>query len=106
MLKYYFALFLLLGLFIMSCASSVPEPTQQQVQWASDRWPGTAQKELSDGREMYIEKCSGCHSLKVPSKYTEEEWTPVFKKMSRKAKLTDAEYEKIWRYISTMAKRQ
>ncbi|MGE5352916.1 MAG: hypothetical protein ACM3S2_18085 [Ignavibacteriales bacterium] len=105
MLKYYFALFLLLGLFIMSCASSVPEPSAQQLQWASDKWPGVGVKDLSEGREMYIEKCSGCHSLKVPSDYSEEEWAPVFKKMSRKAKLTEAENEKIWRYISTLAKR-
>lgn len=105
MLKYYFALFLLLGLFIMSCASSIPEPSLQQVQWAYEEWPGTGQKELSESREMYIAKCSGCHSAKVPSNYTEEEWGPIFKKMSRKAKLTDAEYAKIWQYISTMAKR-
>ncbi|HEX2963199.1 MAG TPA: hypothetical protein VHO43_15480 [Ignavibacteriales bacterium] len=105
MLKYYFALFLLLGLFIASCASSLPEPSVQQVQWASARWPGIGAGELSESRQMYIEKCSGCHSLKVPSDYTEEEWEPVFKKMSRKAKLTDAENEKIWKYISTMAKR-
>lgn len=105
MLKYYFALFLFLGLFIISCAGSVPEPSVQQIQWASARWPGIGAGELSEGREEYIEKCSGCHSLKVPSNYTEEEWMPIFKKMSRKAKLTDAENETIWRYISTMAKK-
>ncbi|MGE5429900.1 MAG: c-type cytochrome [Syntrophomonadaceae bacterium] len=105
MLKYYFALFLLLGLFIMSCSSSVPEPSLQQVQWASARWPGTDIRELSEGRDMYIEKCSGCHSLKIPSNYTEEEWTPVFKKMDKKAKLSEDEREKIWHYISAMSKR-
>lgn len=105
MLKYYFALFLLSGLFIMSCAGSVPEASPQQVQWASARWPGTGVRELSESREMYIEKCSGCHSLKVPSKYTEEEWKPIYEKMGKKAKLSRDEYEKIWRYISTMSKK-
>lgn len=105
MLKYYFALFLLLGLFVISCSSSIPAPTQEQIQWASSKWPGTGAKELSEDRDLYIAKCSGCHSLKVPSDYTEEEWKPILNKMGKKAKLNESEYEMIRQYVSTLSKK-
>ncbi|MDP4197692.1 MAG: cytochrome c [Bacteroidota bacterium] len=106
MMKFYLSICILNALFLVSCSGSLPEPTSEQVQWASNKWSGISISELSEGRNLYIDKCSGCHSLKDPSDYTEEEWGTVLKKMSRKAKLTDAEYEKISHYISTMSKRQ
>lgn len=105
MLKYYVILCSLTALFVISCSGSIPEPTQDQVQWASIRWPGTDFKELSEGRELYISKCSGCHGLKDPSNYTEKEWEPLLRKMGKKAKLDDSQYEKIHHYVTALSKR-
>lgn len=106
-MKYFYLGFILFlsAILIVSCAGSIPEPAQEQVQWASAKWPGTGMKELSEGRELYISKCSGCHSLKGPSNYTMDEWKVFLGKMKNKAKLNDTEHEKIWYYLASMSKK-
>ncbi|MGE5496669.1 MAG: hypothetical protein ACM3Q2_01250 [Syntrophothermus sp.] len=106
-MKYFYQGFIpvLLMILIASCAGTIPEPAQEQIQWASAKWPGTGKKELSEGRELYILKCSGCHSLRQPDSRSENEWRQIMPKMGKKAKLTDSEYEMILRYLSALSGR-
>ncbi|MGE5680958.1 MAG: c-type cytochrome [Bacillota bacterium] len=105
MIKFYLSVCILSVLFLISCSGSLPEPTSEQIQWASNKWPGISTRELTEGRNIYIDKCSGCHGLKAPSDYTIEEWKPLLEKMKNKAKLNDAENEKVWYFIASMSKK-
>lgn len=105
MMKYYLMIFILNAFFFISCSGSLPEPTSEQIQWASVKWPGITIKELSEGRDLYINKCSGCHSLNNPADYTMEEWDKWLVKMKPKAKLNEAEYEKIRYFVMSASKK-
>ena len=89
----------LLFLIIIGCASVLPIITEEQSRHLSTRWPNITSRALNDGRRLYIDHCSGCHSLYVPSRFNEEQWKYIVKKMQLKAKLTDAEKELVLMYI-------
>ncbi|MDE3056559.1 MAG: hypothetical protein KGJ59_01195 [Bacteroidota bacterium] len=88
---------------IASCSGSIPEPTPSQSVWASDKWPGTTYETLVHGRELYIAKCSGCHSLHAPSEYSERRWSAIVDTMKFKAKLNDSEAVLITKYLASAA---
>jgi hypothetical protein len=85
-----------------SCASSIPQPTAEHKNYAQSRWQDKY-VDLDLGRGMYIEKCSGCHSLIEPSKFAEEKWMEEIKEMKVKAKLSDDEEFAILTYVLTEA---
>ena len=88
-----------------SCSGSIHEPASGDIQRASQRWPEVNAGTLRQGRQLYIAKCSGCHSVKAPSRYSEAEWDSVMTPMGKKAKLGNEEYEKILHYVLTMSKK-
>lgn len=57
-------------------------------------------EELQKGRALYINKCSSCHALHLPEKYTKNEWIGWVNKMAPKAKITDEEKELIQAYVT------
>ena len=57
-------------------------------------------KELVSGREIYINKCGGCHSLIIPERYNAKEWNTWVDKMGPKAKLTDKEKHLVMKYLA------
>ena len=59
---------------------------------------------LRDGRELYIAKCSGCHALYAPSKYTTAEWSREIDEMSQRSRLTDEDEARIAAYLHAFAK--
>jgi len=58
-------------------------------------------KETADARKLYNTKCAKCHKFYDPAKYTDEEWQTWMRKMSKKAKLKNAQSELIGRYLDT-----
>ena len=46
-------------------------------------------KRLTDGKKIYIQRCTKCHSMKDPANYTVQQWEPILRKMFVKARLTD-----------------
>ena len=101
-----FSIFILPGFVLLSCSGAIPQPTFMQVERASQRWPGTDSETLAHGRQLYVAKCSGCHSVKVPSVYSEFQWDTLMRTMGTSAKLTKDEYEHILHYVLTMSKEQ
>ena len=59
--------------------------------------------ELKSGRELYINKCSGCHALKSVDLYDDATWTSEVLEMvaKKKVRLTDADRTQLLRYLTT-----
>ncbi|MGZ3423754.1 MAG: hypothetical protein ACXVEF_19890 [Polyangiales bacterium] len=83
-----------------SCATTqVPMPTAQQASAAAERWPGTTQEELVAGRTLFVERCSGCHTLPVPDSHTPDSWPKLIDEMADRSKLTKAERARVLHYL-------
>jgi cytochrome c2 len=62
-------------------------------------------EDLKTGREIYVKKCSSCHQLHLPSQYTEKVWSLNLNEMQVRAKITDAEKQLIYQYITSEPKK-
>jgi hypothetical protein len=87
-------------------ASAIPQPSEADARWASTRWPGTTQKELADGRALYVRKCGGCHTLWEPQVVVDRGWPANFLEMARRAKLSAGDRERVRRYLSAVGRRE
>jgi len=52
------------------------------------------------GKEIYENNCAKCHQLYDPKSYSIQDWQPILKKMQVKARLQDADMDKILAYLS------
>lgn len=92
---------ILLGLALAAaagCAVSIPEPTPQMA--AGD---DAVLSDLKAGRTLYVNKCSGCHSLHPVEKYSDATWTSEVEEMTRlnKVKLRPEERARLLLYLTT-----
>ena len=90
-MKNYIVLSLLFLLLLNSCASVLYQPVTSIN--------NVSLEHLNEGRALYVNKCSGCHSLKSPLKYSEKDWTKNLDEMQIKAKISDAQKELIYQYL-------
>ena len=67
--------------------------------------PSTSLEELKTGREIYVKKCSSCHQLHLPYEYTEKVWSLNLNEMQARAKISDAEKQLIYQYITSEPKK-
>ena len=96
---------LLAALAASGCGSSaIPEPTGHDATWAAARWPGTSLADLSTGRDLYVNKCSGCHALYAPERVVHGEFPANVREMGAQIHLTDDETDRIERYLETAAR--
>ncbi len=56
-------------------------------------------KDEAEARKVYLTKCSKCHKLYDPSKYSDAKWEAWMGKMSKKAKLTPEQETLLSAYI-------
>ena len=81
------------------CVANVPVPTPMMA--------GGGEARLSDlraGRELYVNKCSGCHALRDVDRHSDREWSAEVHEMVRlkKVKLADLERDRLILYLTTM----
>jgi len=67
---------------------------------------GVDEGRLSDlraGRELYINKCSGCHSLIPVDRFDDDRWTAEVDEMLKlkKVRMSTADREQLLRYLTT-----
>lgn len=86
---------------ISSCASSLPVPNDDDVHKYS--LESNALNELITGRELYIAKCSGCHSLHLPQQFTASSWDTILASMKPRAKINEKESGLIRAYVNLYA---
>jgi hypothetical protein len=58
--------------------------------------------ELHRGRELYVDKCSGCHSLHPVDAFDDARWKAEVLEMSaaKKIRLTESERDTLLRYLT------
>ena len=97
----------LLAMAVGAC-SGLPEPQPADAAWASQRWPDMSLQRLKLGRELYANKCSGCHVLKSPESVAPEAWAAQVADMRTKmgSELGADEAELIVRYLVTAGRRR
>ncbi len=86
----------------VACAAGLRHPTEQDAQVAASQWPGTSLQDLERGRSLYVRRCSGCHTLYLPSAYAAEVWPELVDSMSRKARLSRSQQADITRFVVTL----
>ena len=87
----------------VACAAALRQPTERDVQSATPHWPGTTLKDLQRGRSLYVRRCSGCHTLYLPTAYDAEVWPSLVESMSGKAALNHEQQADITRFVVTLA---
>jgi cytochrome c5 len=94
-----------ISFFTFCCSTKYLIPSQVDVPIAQSHWASTTLDDLTKGYNIYADKCTDCHGLKKPQKFTEDEWnTNLMPSMGKKAKLNPDEYQLVLRYI--LAKRE
>jgi mono/diheme cytochrome c family protein len=58
---------------------------------------------LQNGREVYIQKCKGCHGLPMPTDYSPAEWPKKVGDMAERSKIDDAQRRAIEQYLVVMS---
>src|SRR6476469_8733153 len=70
-------------------ANSIPAPvTDPELVKATIKSSMTA-KRMSEGKKIYIQRCTKCHSMKDPANYTVQQWEPVLARMFVRSRLSD-----------------
>ena len=57
------------------------------------------QSKLIAGRNLYIAKCSNCHNLYLPEKFSDAKWNRKLDTMQVRAKINNIDRELIYHYI-------
>ncbi len=92
--KYLFMGSLVFLFIITSCSVKLYEPSAETVSTNANL------TKLKQGKELYINKCAECHSLKQPEKYSADKWVKLVKVMSKKAKINDDQASLILQYVT------
>ena len=79
---------------LFACKSALYIPTKETVGEQANL------ETLKNGRTLYVNKCSSCHALYLPEKYSKKEWIKWVNNMAPKAKITDQEKELIQAYLT------
>jgi hypothetical protein len=83
---------------LAGCAINIPEPDRMMA--------GNDDARLSDlkaGRELYVNKCSGCHALHAVDKFDDARWTMEVDEMFKlkKVKMSSDQRDQLLRYLTT-----
>ena len=57
------------------------------------------QRELLQGRKIYVDHCGSCHNLHLPAEYNAEGWKKQLNEMQLKAKISDEEKGLVLKYL-------
>ena len=98
-------LFATMSIYIIACATTIPIPQEKDVVSITSQFPNRQLSDLINGRELYVAKCSGCHTLKSPSDFTSTQWNKDIPDMKVKSKINDNEANAILLYVLTFAKK-
>lgn len=55
---------------------------------------------FSEGKELYVAKCTACHRAYEPELHTKQEWQKILDEMGSKAKLSETEKQLILSYLT------
>lgn len=93
------------ALVVSGCAAPLAHATAADAARAEEQWPGTTVESLEAGRRLMTFRCTGCHGMKLPEKFSAAKWPKLLVDMQKEAKLKPEEKELIERFILTIATR-
>lgn len=93
------------ALLVFGCGASLPAPNALDAQRVADRYPHATVAELEQGRALYSKRCSTCHELFEPARYTGSRWQHELAQMRERAGLKDGEERLILQYLSAVGER-
>lgn len=94
---------LLIALLVMVIAIAC-SPSLREVEPSKAQALGIPLQDLSEGRELYANKCSACHGLVQPESLSQAEWEAILTRMAPLAKLDSIELHKVSQYLYTQHK--
>ncbi len=91
-----------------ACSPAIPRVDERLRACASQAAgePGSADVDLAHGRELYVERCSGCHKLVRPARYPAERWPELVADMASESTppLTEDERLDMVAYLQAAAR--
>lgn len=90
---------------LAGCANALPAPTAVDAERISSRFPRATVAELEHGRALYSKRCSSCHQLFDPARFSAERWQKELAQMRNRAGLHDNEERLILQYLSAVGER-
>ncbi|MFA5833333.1 MAG: hypothetical protein WDA22_07650 [Bacteroidota bacterium] len=88
------------------CSTSIPIPSEDDLPVKPAMQNSISIEDLRSGRQLYITKCSGCHSLYLPSTYSAPQWDTILPMMALKSKITEIESGRIKQYLFLYASKE
>ena len=83
-----------------ACAGgALPEVTPAVEAAYAARWPTADAEQLRTGRALFVQRCSGCHTLPGPGKHDATGWEKTMAAMSSRAHLDAPGHEAVLRYL-------
>ena len=81
-------------------AGPAPGPiTPAEVTLAASKWPAATETSLSEGRDLFIARCNGCHDYADLKKIPEGQWPEIMKRMGKNAKLDAKQTEAVLEFV-------
>lgn len=80
------------------------KPTKAETVATSPKTTGTKRlsaEMLAEGKNIFDNSCAKCHDLPNPAKYTDQKWVGIMNAMAPKAKLTAAQSELVYDYVTS-----
>jgi hypothetical protein len=89
-----------------ACGGHLPAPTATDASREQSAWKDTTLAKLERGRHLYAERCSACHALYEPARFSADRWPSLVSRMSSRARLQSADGDAVTRYLVAMARGQ
>lgn len=89
-----------LALFLANCSTTSKFYTPAEINTSAS----VSLAELNQGKELLMGKCGDCHRTPAPRKHDAAGWTETLKAMQPKAKISDAETNLIYKYLTSEVK--
>lgn len=90
-----------LSLLLSACAGSraIPDPTAKHIEYAERYGYASTLPSLKNGRRLYVNRCSNCHTLHAPSAFTPLQWPTLVQDMANNAEINETQILDITRYL-------
>jgi cytochrome c5 len=89
----------------VSCAAALPAPNALDARRIADRYPHATVADLELGRSLYSKRCSSCHVLFEPARFSGARWQKELGQMRDRAGLKGDEERLILQYLSAVGER-
>lgn len=79
------------------------KPTKAETVATSPKTTGSKRlsaEMLAEGKTIFENSCAKCHALPNPAKHTDQQWVGIMNAMAPKAKLSAAQSELVYDYVT------